>query len=462
MQREQKTAKVGYPCEGMLETESNKGVRSIASLENAEKDGAESLLERVLHRDNLNAAYKRVKQNRGAAGVDGMTVDEMQPYLKEHKDELLTTLRNGKYKPQPVRRVEIPKPDGGMRLLGVPTVIDRMIQQALVQVLQQIFEPTFSDNSFGFRPNRSAQQAIKKAKGYYEQGYKRVVDIDLAKYFDTVNHDLLIGMVEEQVKDKAVISLIRKFLKSGVMANGLLSPTTEGTPQGGNLSPLLSNIYLTSFDRLLESRGHRFVRYADDCNIYVKSRRAAERVMASCTKYLEEKLKLKVNREKSQTGSPLKLKFLGLSLYKTGKKTGIRPHQKSIRRFKDRVKQITSRKRGRAIEQILRELKVFTTGWLGYYSVADMGKRVTALNEWIRRRIRMYIWKQWKKISARFVNLKRLKIPQQKAWEWANTRKGYWRIAHSWILTRSLTNEYLASIGYDDISKRYEVLHLNH
>ncbi len=213
---------------------------------------------------------------------------------------------------------------------------------------------------------------------------------------------------------------------------------------------------------MLESRGHKFVRYADDCNIYVKSRRAAERVMASCTKYLEEKLKLKVNQEKSQTGSPLKLKFLGFSLYKTGKKTGIRPHQKSIRRFKDRVKQITSRKRGRAVEQILGELKVFTTGWLGYYSVADMGKRITALNEWIRRRIRMYIWKQWKKVSARFANLKRLKIPKGKAWEWANTRKGYWRIAHSWILTRSLTNEYLASIGYDDISKRYEVLHLNH
>ncbi|MBT9141559.1 MAG: Group II intron-encoded protein LtrA [Dehalococcoidia bacterium] len=220
--------------------------------------------EKVLHRDSLNAAYKRVKQNGGAAGIDGMTVDEMLPYLKEHKEELLASIRSGRYKPQPVRRVEIPKPDGGIRLLGVPTVIDRMIQQALVQVLQPIFEPTFSDSSFGFRPKRNAQQAMKRAKEYYEQGYKRVVDIDLAKYFDTVNHDLLIGMVREQVKDEAVIRFIRKFLKSGVMVNGLLSPTTEGTPQGGNLSPLLSNIYLTSFDRLLESRGHRFVRYADD------------------------------------------------------------------------------------------------------------------------------------------------------------------------------------------------------
>ena len=265
MRREQKTAEAGYPCEGMVETESNKGARSVAALETEEKDGAESLLERVLHRDNLNAAYKRVKRNGGAAGVDGMTVDEMLPYLKEHKDELLASIRNGKYKPQPVRRVEVPKPDGGVRLLGVPTVIDRMIQQALVQVLQPIFEPTFSDNSFGFRPKRSAHQAMTKAKEYYEQGYTRVVDLDLAKYFDTVNHDLLICMVREQVKDEAVILLIRKFLRSGVMVNGLLSPTKEGTPQGGNLSPLLSNIYLTRFDRLLESRGHKFVRYADDC-----------------------------------------------------------------------------------------------------------------------------------------------------------------------------------------------------
>ncbi len=291
----------------------------------------EASFEKVLHRDTLNAAYKRVKQNGGAAGVDGMTVDDMLPYLKEQKEELLASIRSGRYKPQPVRRVEIPKPDGGVRLLGVPTVIDRTIQQALVQVLQPIFEPTFSDSSFGFRPKRNAQQAMKRAKEYYEQGYKRVVDIDLAKYFDTVNHDLLIGMVREQVKDEAVIRLIRKFLKSGVMVNGLLSPTTEGTPQGGNLSPLLSNIYLTSFDRLLESRGHKFVRYADDCNSYVKSQRAAERVMASCTNYLEGKLKLKVNRAKSQTGTPLKLKFLGFSLYKMGKKTGIRPHQKSIK-----------------------------------------------------------------------------------------------------------------------------------
>jgi group II intron reverse transcriptase/maturase len=446
----------------MVEPESSKGVRSVAIRESEEKDGAENLLVRVLRRDNLNAAFKRVKSNKGAAGVDGMTVDEMLPYLAEHGEELVESIWCGKYRPNPVRRVEIPKPDGGVRLLGVPTVIDRMVQQALVQVLQPIFDPTFSENSYGFRPGRSAQQAMKKAKEYYEQGYTRVVDIDLAKYFDTVNHDLLLGMLREKVKDGRVIWLVRCFLKSGVMANGLIHATKEGTPQGGNLSPLLSNIYLDGFDELLEQRGHKFVRYADDCNIYVKSQRAAERVMESSVQYLEGKLKLTVNRKKSRTGSPLRLKFLGFSLYKTGRGIGIRPHQKSLDRFKKKVRRITKRNRGRSIEQVLHELKVYTTGWLGYYSAASMGKRIHALNQWVRRRIRMYIWKQWKRVSGRFENLKRLGIRKDQAWQWANTRKGYWCLGGSWVLTRTLTNKYLASLGYDDISKRYEVLHLNH
>lgn len=446
----------------MVETENNKGVRSKTSLESADKDGATALLEKVLERDNLNKAYKRVKANGGGAGIDNMTVYEMLPYLKEHNGELIKAIKQGKYKPKPVRRVEIPKPDGGKRLLGVPTVIDRMIQQAIVQVLQPIWEKKFSDSSYGFRPNRSAQQAIKKAKGYYEQGYKYVVDIDLAKYFDTVNHDLLMKMVREEVKDKELLTLIRSFLKSGVIENGIVRDTDMGTPQGGNLSPLLSNVYLTAFDRMLEARGHKFVRYADDCNIYLKSQRAAERVMTSVTTFLESKLKLKVNIEKSKVGSPLRLKFLGFSLYKTGKKTGIRVHQKPMMKFKEKVKQITSRKRGRAIAQILKELKLFTTGWLNYYSLADMQTKIKDLNQWIRRRIRMYIWKHWKKNSARFKNLKLLGVPKDKAWEWANTSKGYWRIAHSWILSTSLTNKYLASIGYDDISQRYEALHSNY
>lgn len=461
-QRLPNTVPTGYLCNDTVEPESNREAHSAVIPKGETKMGADALLEMVLDRNNLNQAFKRVKQNGGSAGIDGMTVDQMLPYLRAHGNSLLEELVSGKYRPQPVKRVEIPKPDGGKRLLGVPAVIDRMVQQAIVQVLQPIFEPTFSDSSFGFRPKRSAQQAIKKAKEYYEQGYSNVVDIDLARYFDTVNHDLLIRMVRKHVKDERVINLIRKFLRSGVLADGLVSPTEEGTPQGGNLSPLLSNIYLASFDRLLESRNHRFVRYADDCNIYVKSRRAAARVMTGCVRFLEGKLKLKVNREKSRVGSPLRLKFLGFSLYKTGKKTGIRPHHKPLEAFKKRVRTITSRRRGRSISQILLETKVFTTGWLGYYAIADMRERISELNEWIRRRIRQYIWKQWKKISAKFRNLKRLGIPEERAWMWANTRLGYWRTAGSPVLKRSLTNKYLVSIGYDDISVRYEVLHQNH
>ena len=459
MRGEQKTGKAGCSCEGTVETESSGKARSIAPLEPAEKGGAESLLEKILHRDNLNAAYKRVKQKGGAAGVDGMTVDEMLPYLRENREELIASIRGGWYKPKPVRRVEIPKPDGGVRLLGVPTVIDRMVQQAVLQVLQPIFEPKFSDSSYGFRPGRSAHQAITKAKEYYEEGYTSVVDIDLAKYFDTVNHDILLELVSREVKDKAVIKLIRKFLKSGVMVNGLFSPTNEGTPQGGNISPFLSNIYLTEFDRMLESRGHRFVRYADDCNVYVKSRRAADRVLESCTKFLEGKLRLKVNQEKSKTGSPTRLKFLGFSLYKTGKKTGIRPHEKALERFKDKIRELTSRKQARSVEEILWRLKLYTRGWLGYYAIADMKGRMDALNQWVRRRIRQTLWKQWKRIGAKHDNLVRLGVDNRKAWEWANSRLGYWRVAGSWILSTSLTNDYLVSIGYDDISRRYEALH---
>ncbi|MBR2175381.1 MAG: group II intron reverse transcriptase/maturase [Clostridia bacterium] len=462
MQRPQKTAEAGCPCEGMLETKSNKGACSIVLTETDREDGAENLLERILDRNNLNQAYLKVKRNGGSAGVDGMTVEEMLPYLKEHREELLEALRSERYKPKAVRRVEIPKPDGGKRMLGVPTVIDRMIQQAIVQVLQPIYEPLFSESSYGFRPKRSAQQAMKQALEYYNEGYTQVVDLDLAKYFDTVNHEILIGMLREQVKDERVSRLIRKYLKSGVMINGLISPTTEGTPQGGNLSPLLSNIYLTAFDRMLESRGHKFVRYADDCNIYVKSRRAAERVMANCTKFLEGTLKLKVNRKKSQVGSPLRLKFLGFSMYKTGKKAGIRPHGKSIRKFKDKIRELTSRKQARSVELILKRLKRYTVGWLGYYSIADMESNIKRLNEWIRRRIRQIYWKQWKKIKTKHDNLVKLGIDNENAWKWANSRKAYWRIADSHILHKSLTNKYLASVGYDDILERYKVLHLNY
>lgn len=458
MQGKQKTATAGYSCEGMVETESNRRAHSIVTLEAEEKNGTD-LLERILHRDNLNAAWKKVKGNKGAAGIDNMNVEDMLPYLKEHGEELIKSIREGWYKPKPVKRVEIPKAEGGVRLLGIPTVIDRMVQQAVVQVIEPIFEATFSESSYGFRPGRNARQAIQKTKEYYEKGYTHVVDIDLAKYFDTVNHDILMNMLEEKMNDKRVLSLIRKFLKSGVMVEGLVGETSEGTPQGGNISPLLSNIYLTKFDKMLEKRGHKFVRYADDCNIYVRSKRAAQRVMESASAYLEGKLKLKVNRVKSCTGSPLKLKFLGFSLYHVKEKVGIRVHAKSLKRFKDKLRELSSRKQGKSIQGILQRLKRYTVGWLGYYSTADMSKIICRLNQWLRRRIRQIFWKQWKRISARQRNLVHLGVPQGKAWEWANSRLGYWRIAGSWILTTTLTNEYLESIGYDDISKRYEVLH---
>jgi group II intron reverse transcriptase/maturase len=450
----------GCTCEGRLEAESDRGAWSGISLEGMEKDGAGTLLGRVLERDNLNRAYKRVKKNRGAAGIDGMTTDKLLEYLKRNGDELIARIMSGKYKPQPVMRVETEKLDGGVRLLGVPTVVDRVIQLAIAQILEPIFEPGFSDDSYGFRPGRNAHQAVKRAVGYYDEGYRYVVDIDLAKYFDTINHDILINMLREEVQDESLLSLIRKCLKSGVMIDGVYSPTVKGSTQGSPLSPLLSNIYLTKFDRMLEERGHRFVRYADDCNIYVKSQRAGLRVMSSCAKYLEKELKLRVNQEKSTVGSPLELKFLGFSLYVTKSgSTRIQTHVKSLRRFKNKLKERTRRNRGTSIEAILKRLGSYVTGWLGYYAIADMSGVMVKMTKWVRRRIRMYIWKQWKRNSARFEELKKLGVSKGQAWQWANTRKGYWRIAGSWILSTTLTNERLANLGMVNISRKYDVLH---
>ena len=462
MRREQKIQKRNCPEKDKLEAESYPGVRSMSIRETGAKDGAD-LFERILERNNLNRAYKQVKRNGGAPGVDGMSVDDLMAYLREHKESFLESLRNGTYRPLPVRRVEIPKPDGGVRLLGVPAVMDRMIQQAISQVLSPIFEQDFSETSYGFRPGRSAHQAIRKAQEYYNRGYRRVVDIDLSKYFDTINHELLMEMLRRKISDKRVLSLIKRYLKSGVMLNGIVSATNEGSPQGGNLSPLLSNIYLTAFDRELERRGHKFVRYADDVNIYVKSRRAAERVLASSRKFLEAKLKLKVNETKSRAGSPLKLKFLGFALRSTTKgQAGIRVHEKSIDRFKAKVRELTRRNQGNSVEYMLYKLRQYTIGWLGYYAIADMKSFMQSASEWIRRKIRTYVWKQWKRVRTKFDRLQKLGIPEGKAWEWANTRKGCWRIADSWILSRSLTNQRIAEMGYDDISIRYNALHLNY
>ncbi len=452
IQGKQTTSYEGCLSEAGLEPRSMAGVqRTLPAETNGQNNGEAStfnLLEKILSRDNMNAAYKQVVRNKGSHGIDGMKVDELLPYLKKNGNNLIEELKAGTYRPKPVRRVEIPKPDGGVRLLGIPTVVDRMIQQAIAQILTPIFAPEFSENSFGFRPGRSAHQAIKRAQGYINEGYNWVVDIDLAKYFDTVNHDKLMALVARKIKDKRVLKLIRGYLKSGVMINGVAIETEEGCPQGGPLSPLLSNIMLNELDKELEKRGHKFCRYADDCNIYVRSRKAAERTMQSVTKFLEGKLKLRVNREKSAVDRPWKRKFLGFSFYRGKEGIRIRVHKKSIERVKEKIRQITSRSNGMSMDARLLKLKQLIKGWVNYFRIADMKSLARTLDEWTRRRLRMCIWKQWKKVRTRSQNLMKLGLDRQKAWEFANTRKGYWRTAKSPILSQTITNERLQKRGY--------------
>lgn len=459
MHRKQKTSKEGCPAEDKVEPEGMPGVPSVsAASENGRNDDSEyssNLLARVVDRANLNTAYERVKANRGSHGVDLMTVDELLPYLKEHGQAIREAILEGNYTPKPVRRVEIPKPGGGTRQLGIPTVLDRLIQQAILQVLTPIFDPDFSEHSYGFRPGRNAKEAVLKAKDYIEAGYTWVVDIDLARYFDTVNHDKLMNLVARKVKDKRVLKLIRAYLNSGVMINGVVVEIEEGCPQGGPLSPLLSNIMLDELDKELEKRGHRFCRYADDCNIYVKSKRAGERVMQSVSEYLEKKLKLKVNQEKSAVDKPQRRKFLGFSFYNKKDGVGIRVHAKPLDKFKGRVREILSRSNGLSMEQRIKALNYLIIGWVNYFGLADMKGRVKELDEWIRRRLRMCIWKQWRRIRTRHDKLVQLGVENAKAWEYANTRKGYWRIASSPILHRTLTNDYLFRLGFVSLSNRY-------
>jgi len=457
--RKQKTSKEDWPAKNKVEPEGMPGVPSVsAASENGRNNDSEyssNLLERIVDRENLNTAYKRVKANRGSHGVDEMTVDELLPYLKEHGQAIRKAILEGSYTPKPVRRVEIPKPGGGVRQLGIPTTLDRLIQQAILQVLTPIFDPDFSEHSYGFRPERSAKEAVLKAKNYIEAGYTWVVDIDLARYFDTVNHDKLMSLVARKVKDKRVLKLIRAYLNSGVMINGVVVETEEGCPQGGPLSPLLSNIMLDELDKELERRGHKFCRYADDCNAYVKSKRAGERVMQSITEYLEKKLKLQVNQDKSAVDRPWRRKFLGFSFYNKKDGVGIRVHAKPLDKFKDRVRETLSRSNGLSMEQRIRAVNYLIIGWVNYFELADMKKRAAELDEWIRRRLRMCMWKQWRKIRTRHDNLVKLGVEDTKAWQYANTRKGYWRIAGSPILSRSLTNEYLEKLGFVSLSNRY-------
>ena len=417
------------------------------------------LLEDVLERNNMLEAMYRVIRNKSSHGIDGMKTDELREHVKKTWVTVKAKLLEGKYNPSPVRRVEIPKPDGGVRLLGIPTVQDRMIQQAIAQVLSKLYEPTFSESSFGFRPNRGAKNAIKQSETYINQGYKWVVDMDLEKFFDKVNHNILMGKLEKKIKDKRLLKLIRKYLESGVLINGIKVSSEEGTPQGGPLSPLLANIMLDDVDKELEKRGHKFCRYADDCNIYVKSKRAGLRVMDSITRIIENELKLKVNKDKSAVDIVSKRKFLGFSFYFVKGVAKIRIHEKSIKRFKEKVKSITNRNRGISMDLRLLKLNDFIKGWINYFGIANAKRKLSELDKWIRRRLRACIWKQWKKIRTRYRNLVKLGIDNWKAWEYANTRKGHWKISGSPILNKSLHNKYLESIGFVSLTQTYQMKH---
>ena len=381
-----------------------------------ERDSAQpKLLEAILHKDNFNRAYKRVKANKGAPGIDGMTIEEALPYLQEHQQELTNRIYRGKYTPSPVRRVEIPKPDGGVRKLGIPTVIDRTLQQAITQQLVPIYEPLFTDGSYGYRPNRDAKGAILKVKEYAEQGYTYAVVLDLSKYFDTINHEILINLLRKNVKDERVVQLIKRYLKSGVMENGVVIETEEGSPQGGNLSPLLANIYLNEFDWEFLKRGVPCIRYADDIVLLAKSKRASERLLESSTRYLEEKLK-----------------------------------------------ELSSRKLCQSIKPSLERIKVYARGWLNYYGIASMKSNMNDVNGWLYHRIRMCIWKQWKCVRTRYRNLRVMGVPKDLAWKAANSRRGYWFTTHTVVINMAMTKERLINSGLYDLATAYQSVHINY
>jgi len=407
---------------------------------------AEPSMEAVVERENLKTALARVKRNKGAAGIDGMSVDALPAYLKEHWPTIRAQLLDGSYKPHPVRRVGIPKVSGGMRLLGIPTVLDRFIQQAVMQMLQADWDPTFSETSFGFRPKRSAHQAVERAQAYIASGYVVVVDIDLEKFFDRVNHDILMGLVAKRVADKRILKLIRGFLTAGALEGGLVSPTEEGTPQGGPLSPLLSNLMLDVLDKELEKRGHRFVRYADDCNIYVRSQRAGERVMAGIERFLAKRLRLKVNKAKSAVAKPSVRKFLGFS-FTYGSEPRRRIAPQALARFKARVRELTRRTCGRSLRQIVKELSIYLTGWRGYFGFCQTPSVLRALDEWLRRRLRAIAWKQWKTGRARFAELRRCGVGRILAAKTAGSPHGPWRLAVSPALHTAMPIGFFRSLG---------------
>jgi group II intron reverse transcriptase/maturase len=417
------------------------------------------LWERVWERQNLFAALERVERNGGAPGIDGMRVEELRPYLKEHWLEIRAALDQQTYKPSPVQRVERPKPEGGVRQLGIPTVLDRFLQQAMAQALTPLFERMFSNHSYGFRPGRSAHQAVKQAQAYVQAGYEWVVDIDLEKFFDRVNHDMLMARVARVLKDKRVLKLIRAYLNSGVMVGGVVRDTEEGTPQGGPLSPLLSNIMLDDLDKELEKRGHKFVRYADDCNIYVRTPRAGERVMESVKGFLEKKLKLKVNPKKSKVDRASRVKILGFSFYKRKGEVLIRVANRSLERFREKLRRLTKRTRSDKLEDVIQEINVYTMGWIGYFWQANTPSVLEGLDSWIRRRLRQMIWKRWKRGTTRYRELVKLGVPRERAGLGA-VGKSPWHMSKSPVVNEALSNAYLRNSGLKNLKARYRELRL--
>ena len=420
------------------------------------------LIDKVLSKDNLNLAYKQVYKNKGASGIDGVTVNMLLAYLLEHKEEILWQIRNRKYKPQPVRRVYIPKENGKLRKLGIPCVVDRVIQQAIVQVLTPIYEEQFSEHSYGFRPGRSCEMAVIRALECFNDGYDWIVDIDLQSFFDEVNQDKLVGIIRRTIKDGNLVSLIRKFLQSGVMENGVIQETKKGTPQGGNLSPLLSNIMLNELDKELESRGLNYVRYADDCLIMVKSEKAANRVMESITTFITKKLGLKVNAEKSKIARPNEIKYLGFGFYQKKNQNTWRPkpHIKSVEKLKMKIKQILCRSRGVSLDTILIDLKLLIIGWVNYFRIADMLILTKSIDENIRHKIRIIIWKQWKKTRKRYTCLRKLGISHRDAYVTVNSRRGYFHITHTRVIERAISKTRLNKRGLVSLLNQYLKVHI--
>ena len=427
--------------------DSGEGTEALMAKRAAESMAiSKQLMEAVCERRNCKQALARVKSNKGSAGIDGMTVEQLPAYLKQHWPTIREQLLSGTYRPQPVKRVEIPKPNGGIRKLGIPTVLDRFIQQAVLQVLQRSWDRTFSEHSYGFRPGRSAHQAVSKAQQYIAAGYGWVVDLDLEKFFDRVNHDKLMAQLARRIGDKRMLKLIRAFLRAGVLEGGLVSPIDEGTPQGGPLSPLLSNIVLDELDRELERRGHRFVRYADDCNIYVRSQRAGERVMKSVSQCITSKLKLKVNEAKSAVARPGQRQFLSFSFF--GSETVKRRiAAKAIARFKQRVRELTRRTRGVKVETMVAQLSRYLRGWRGYFGFCQTPSVLRKLEEWLRRRLRAVVWKQWKRGKVRFAELCKRGVSKALTARTVGSAHGPWRLSNSPALTIALPNAYFASLG---------------